>query len=145
MNTINSVTGSLKTTSYKVKNSIFFKRILSNWQLYTLIIIPFIYIIIFKYGPMYGAQIAFRDFNVVDGITGSKWVGFNHFRRFFDSPIFRRVLFNTLGLSLYNLIAAFPFPILLALGLNYVNNRLARCSVLFKLGAFAAISLNSIS
>jgi putative aldouronate transport system permease protein len=78
---------------------------------------------------MYGAQIAFRDFNVVDGITGSKWVGFNHFRRFFDSPIFRRVLFNTLGLSLYNLIAAFPFPILLALGLNYVNNRFIKKSV----------------
>lgn len=91
--------------------------------MYALFLLPLLYIIIFKYVPMYGAQIAFKEFNVTKGINGSPWVGFAQFERFFQSHEFWRLLKNTFSISLYTLIASFPFPILLALGLNYVRNR----------------------
>ena len=72
---------------------------------------------------MYGAQIAFKEFNVTKGINGSPWVGLAQFERFFQSHEFWRLLKNTFSISLYTLIASFPFPIMLALGLNYVRNR----------------------
>lgn len=72
---------------------------------------------------MYGAQIAFKNFTVSKGILGSDWVGFKHFTRFFNSYEFWRLLRNTLTISLYTLAASFPFPILLALGLNYVRHQ----------------------
>jgi len=71
---------------------------------------------------MYGAQIAFRNFNAVDGITGSPWVGFAHFKRFFASPYFGSLIRNTLVISIYGLIAGFPLPIILALSLNELKN-----------------------
>jgi len=71
---------------------------------------------------MYGVQIAFKNYNVAKGITASPWVGFYHFDRFFRSYHFWPLLQNTLGLSLYNLIASFPAPIILALLINEVHN-----------------------
>jgi multiple sugar transport system permease protein/putative aldouronate transport system permease protein len=94
-----------------------------RWQLYALLALPLLYLAVFHYYPMYGAQIAFRNFNVIGGITGSPWVGLDHFERFFSTYDFQRTLRNTLVLSLYGLAAGFPFPILLALGLNYVPKR----------------------
>ena len=76
------------------------------------------YFLSFCYGPRYGAQIAFRNFNARDGITGSAWVGFAHFERFFRSPYFGSLLRNTFVISIYGLLAGFPLPILLALSLN---------------------------
>ncbi|MFC6549187.1 ABC transporter permease [Cohnella cellulosilytica] len=99
------------------------------WQLYALIALPLAYIVIFKYGPMYGAQIAFKDFSVTRGILGSGWVGFEHFERFFRSYEFGRILRNTVGLSLYSLLAGFPLPIIFALSLNYAGKRLFKKSV----------------
>jgi putative aldouronate transport system permease protein len=99
-----------------------FKNMLKVWQLYVLIFLPLAYIIVFKYVPMYGAQIAFRNFNAVKGIWGSEWVGFDNFIRFFQSYQFWTIMENTISLSLYQLIAGFPFPILLALSLNSVRN-----------------------
>ncbi len=98
-----------------------FDRIRRHWQLYVLLVLPLAYLLIFQYWPMYGAQIAFRNFNAVQGITGSPWVGLRHFDRFIGSYDFTRTLRNTLVLSLYSLVAGFPFPIILALGLNYVT------------------------
>lgn len=95
------------------------KKIRPNLDLYLLMLAPVAYILIFKYFPMYGAQIAFRNFNPVGGILGSPWVGFKHFKTFFDSYVFRRLIQNTLGISLYSLAAGFPIPILLAILLNY--------------------------
>ncbi|PZE22857.1 sugar ABC transporter permease [Paenibacillus xerothermodurans] len=69
---------------------------------------------------MYGAQIAFKNFIATKGIWDSPWVGFDHFVRFFESYEFWNIMGNTIGLSLYQLAAGFPFPILLALSLNYV-------------------------
>ncbi|MDN5600325.1 MAG: ABC transporter permease [Brachybacterium sp.] len=92
-----------------------------SWQLYLLIAPAVVFFLIFNYVPMYGAQIAFRDFIASDGIWGSRWVGLEHFERFFDSYYFWRLLRNTLLLSLYQL-ALFPLPIILALALNEVKN-----------------------
>lgn len=101
------------TTEHKIK-----KILRENWQLYILLMPTLIYIIIFKYMPMYGVQIAFRDYNVVDGITGSKWVGLEHFKTFFNSFKFSIVLKNTLTISIVSLIFSFPTAVIVALLLN---------------------------
>lgn len=99
--------------------SIWEKRIRPNAVLYLMLVPAVTYILIFNYFPMYGVQIAFKDFIPSKGIWGSPWVGFKHFERFFTIPQFRNVLLNTLGISLYQLSLSFPFPIILALMLNY--------------------------
>ena len=92
-----------------------FKR---NWQLHLMIAVPLAYIIIFAYLPMYGIQIAFRDYNIKTGITGSPWVGLQHFFTFFSDRQWSRYVGNTLTISLYSLAAGFPIPIILALFLH---------------------------
>jgi putative aldouronate transport system permease protein len=94
-----------------------------NRDLYLLIFPVVVYFVVFHYIPMYGVQIAFKDFIVTKGITGSPWVGFAHFERFFNSYYFWRLIKNTLGLGLYELLVGFPIPILLALMLNEVKNK----------------------
>lgn len=91
------------------------QRIAENWQLYLLLLVPVIITIIYKYGPMYGIQIAFRDFKASRGITGSEWVGLKWFQEFFESPNCWRMIKNTVLLSLYSLLWSFPVPIILAL------------------------------
>lgn len=92
------------------------------WQLYLCLIPVLAYFIIFHYLPMYGVQIAFRDFNALDGVMGSPWAGLKHFERFFNSYYFKRLLVNTLVLSLYQLVVTFPMPIILAIMLNELNS-----------------------
>ncbi len=99
------------------------KLIRKNWELYLIVLLPVAYIIIFAYVPMYGAQLAFKDFDAGKGITGSPWVGLKHIITFFKSYYFVRVIRNTTLISLYGLAAGFPFPILLAIGLNEARNR----------------------
>lgn len=89
--------------------------------LYLLLAPALILTLIFKYGPMYGAIIAFKDFSPIKGILGSEWVGFKHFDKFLSSPNFEVIFMNTLKLSLFGLILSFPVPILLALMLNQVR------------------------
>lgn len=98
------------------------KGIKRHWRLYLLIIAPMAYIVIFKYIPMYGAQIAFRDYSVIKGFTGSEFVGLKHFQSFFQSPNFWSLIKNTLGISLYSLAIGFPAPIILALALNEIKS-----------------------
>ncbi|WP_082311307.1 ABC transporter permease [Paenibacillus sp. FJAT-27812] len=100
-----------------------------HWQLYFVILLPIAYLIIFKYVPMAGIMIAFKDYNVIKGIFGSDWVGLKYFNQFFDSPNFWLYMKNTLGISLYGLLVGFPAPILLALALNEVRNGLFKKSV----------------
>lgn len=99
----------------------FFKSLKKHWQLYLLALPPVLYLLIFKYMPMAGVQIAFKNYSVVQGIWGSPWVGLRHFETFFNSPNFTLLLKNTIGISLYTLIAGFPIPIILALALNEVR------------------------
>ncbi|MFC5652340.1 ABC transporter permease [Paenibacillus solisilvae] len=97
------------------------KGILRNWELYIFIAPAFLYFLIFCYGPMYGIQIAFRNFIPTEGFLGSPWVGFDHFTHFFNSYYFWDLIWNTLSISLYELAVGFPIPILLALAFNEVR------------------------
>ncbi|WP_020573791.1 ABC transporter permease [Actinopolymorpha alba] len=105
------------------------RQIKNGWQLYLMLALPVIYILVFQYWPMWGVQIAFRNYNVVDGITGSPWVGFQNFERFIDSYLFWPIIRNTILLQGYELLATFPLPIILALALNYVRLRWFKRSV----------------
>ncbi|NGP43796.1 sugar ABC transporter permease [Bacillaceae bacterium SIJ1] len=98
----------------------FWKDIKNGWQLYVIFALPLLYILVFKYYPMYGAIIAFKDYNPIDGIFGSPWVGMKHVIEFFNSYEFWRVMNNTIILGIYQVLATFPLPIVLALSLNYV-------------------------
>ncbi len=102
------------------------KRIRRNADLYLLFLPVLIFFIVFEYVPMYGVQIAFKDFIATKGIWGSPWVGFKHFERFFSSFYFWRIIKNTLGIGLYQLLVGFPVPILLALMINEVRSSLYR-------------------
>ncbi|OZU88293.1 sugar ABC transporter permease [Virgibacillus indicus] len=97
------------------------KNFLKSWQLYVFLLPALTYFIIFHYIPMYGVQIAFKDFYATEGILGSPWAGFDHFTRFFDSYYFWRLLKNTLIINLYQLLL-FPLPIIFALMLNELRN-----------------------
>ena len=92
-----------------------------HWQLYLLVIPPVLYFIIFKYIPISNAVIAFKDYNVVQGIWGSDWVGTKNFDAFFSNPVFWTLLQNTFFLSLYTIVVGFPIPIILALALNEIR------------------------
>lgn len=96
------------------------KRLKESWQWYVLLLPAVVYVAIFHYGPMYGLQIAFRDYRPRRGITGSEWVGLKHFVRFITYPDFWKMIRNTLSITLYSL-ATFPCAILFALMLNEVS------------------------
>nr|WP_300833903.1 ABC transporter permease subunit [uncultured Acetatifactor sp.] len=99
------------------------KNIRKNWILYVMILPVLVYYIVFAYAPMYGVQLAFKNYRVKDGIFGSPWVGFDHFKRFFSAYNFRQLLMNTLEISVYSILVGFPIPIIFALMLNYVKNK----------------------
>ncbi len=102
------------------------RRMLRHWQWYLLLLLPLTLTIIFRYIPMYGAVIAFKQYNGGD-IWAAPWVGFKHFQNFFRTPVFTRVIRNTLTINLYYLIALFPMPLILALSLNICrSNRLKK-------------------
>ncbi len=105
------------------------QRMKRHWQFYMLVALPLLYIIIFKYIPMFGVVIAFKDYNLVEGILGSPWVGFKYFQQLLDAPYFWDYLRNTLLISLYGLLVGFPAPIILALALNEIRNGIFKKSV----------------
>jgi putative aldouronate transport system permease protein len=123
------MTRSLQTDILPIKSAPgFFSRIARDFKknrlLYLMIFPVIVYYIIFNYGPMYGLQIAFKDFNLRAGYWASPWVGFKHFKLFFESYYFGRVLRNTLLISVYSLIFSFPATIVFALLLNEIRNRI---------------------
>jgi multiple sugar transport system permease protein/putative aldouronate transport system permease protein len=95
------------------------RRILNARHLYLLIFIPFIYVLVFNYIPIYGVTMAFKRFAPRLGVWGSPWVGLYNFARFFNSPNFFNILVNTLVLSTYALVAGFPLPLILAICVNH--------------------------
>lgn len=94
-----------------------------DWQLWVLLLPCLAFFIIFCYFPMYGVQIAFRDYKAAFGITGSQWVGLKYFEKFFNSYYCGRMFANTFLLNLYGLLFGFPIPILLAIMLNQLNKK----------------------
>ena len=106
---------SLKNETYKKPLKI---RIRKATPLYIMLIIPVLYFVIFKYGPMYGIVAAFKDYNIFKGLFGSEWVGLEHFKEVFATPGFFQALKNTLILNLGELFITFPIPIIFAVLLN---------------------------
>ncbi|WP_240647715.1 ABC transporter permease [Paenibacillus nanensis] len=94
------------------------RGILGDWQLYFLLALPLSYFIIFKYVPMLGVAVAFKDYNVFRGIWESEWIGLEAFREIFQMDAFLYALRNTFLLNLLDLVIGFPIPIILALLLN---------------------------
>jgi len=117
-----SITHSKKEKGHRKKPSLV-KELKASWQLYVLLAPVIAFFIVFHYMPMYGIQIAFRNYRAVFGITGSPWVGLDHFRQFFQAFYFERLITNTLLLNLYGLLWSFPITIFLALMLNRIPLR----------------------
>lgn len=106
------------------------KREFSRNKYLYLLAIPFVaYYLIFHYGPMYGLLMAFQDFNIADGITGSPFIGFDNFIKFFNSRYFLRLMKNTLWISICSIVWGFPAPLILALLLNEVKCKWFKKSV----------------
>ncbi|WP_409345749.1 ABC transporter permease [Paenibacillus sp. MBLB4367] len=122
--------------------SIALRNIKKNWQLYLIILPSLVYLIVFKYVPMAGVQIAFKNYMVIKGIWGSDWVGLKHFFDFFHLPIFWRIIKNTALLSLYSLVVGFPAPIILALALNELRNGIFKRAV--QLVTFAPYFISTV-
>lgn len=91
-----------------------------HWQIYLMLLPTIIWLLTFLYKPMYGLQIAFKDYSLFRGVSGSPWVGLEHFNTLFDNQQFYRAVKNTFVISLYSLIFGFPVPILLALMFNEI-------------------------
>ena len=94
-----------------------------NWQFWAIIALPMIYAFVFAYIPMGGIIVAFQKCSPRKGILGSEWVGLKYFKQFFTTPSSRKIIFNTLYLGIYSLIAGFPIPILLAILLNEMRSK----------------------
>lgn len=92
-----------------------------NWQLYLLMVLPLLFILIFKYAAYSGLVIAFKDYKVAKGFADSKWVGFRVFEKIFAHRDFGKAVKNTLLLNILDLIFSFPMPIILALILNEIK------------------------
>ncbi|MDL2232699.1 ABC transporter permease subunit [Ruminococcaceae bacterium OttesenSCG-928-L11] len=110
-------------TTAKTKRQMTVRMMKRHWQMYLLLLLPLLYLLIFKYYPMLGTQIAFKKFRASQGIWGSEWIGFANFAKFFKSYQFSRVMVNTIAVSFYQLIAGFPFPIIFALLLNTLSGK----------------------
>lgn len=104
-----------------------FKKLAGNYQLWLMVFPALAYIIIFHYVPMYGIQLAFREFEFLKGITGGKWVGLKYIREYVKSANFGLTMGNTFFISLAGHVFGFPMPIILALAMNQIrNNRLKK-------------------
>lgn len=111
------------------RRSLIKKDLKRNKFIYLLALPIIAYYGIFHYGPMYGLLMAFKDFSIADGIWGSRWIGFDHFENFFNSYYFGRLIRNTILINIYELLFAFPAPILLALLLNEIRGRIFKRTV----------------
>jgi len=108
------------------KGRVLLSDVKRDWQLYLLIFPVIVSFLLFQYRPMYGLQIAFKDYNVFLGITKSEWIRLEHFKNFFQDPYLYRIVRNTLVLNILSLIFSFPAPIILALLFNEVRNQTFR-------------------
>lgn len=108
-----------KGTSKTAKGNLY-KQIMRHWQLYIIFAIPLSLVLLFSYKPMYGVLIAFKDFVATKGILGSEWADpwYKYFQMFLVTKNFPRLMWNTISISVYGLIAGFPIPIILAISLN---------------------------
>lgn len=107
----------------KKKNHFSWKIVKNKWQLLAMFLLPLTWYIIFCYVPMYGIQLAFRDYNPRLGYLGSSFVGLRWFKQFFSSYYWENIIWNTFSISLYSIIFGFPVPIILAIIINELPGR----------------------
>ena len=127
---VNNQANSLKEIK-RVKRRKLIARMKRCRGLYAMLAVPVAYVILFNYVPMYGISIAFQKFNPRMGFFGSEWIGFYHFNRLFSSPTLFRVIYNSIIINIYGLLAGFPLPILLAIGLNHMLSTKIKKSIQF--------------
>lgn len=101
----------------------FSKYMNKNWQLWIMLLPAIVYIFIFCYVPIYGVQIAFREYDFSRGFTGGDWVGFKYFKQYFESPMFYTTLKNTFTIAFTSIVVGFPAPIILAMIVNQIRNK----------------------
>ena len=133
-------TSERQNTVHKTRRKSVLIQLKRTWILYIFLLPAFIYLVLFHYAPLYGIQIAFKDFEPTQGIWKSEWVGLQQFITFFDSYQFWDLLKNTVVLSAYALIAGFPVPIILAILLHYTT-----CSKFRKLSQMITYAPHFIS
>ncbi len=109
--------------------SVVIKKIKKHYTLYFLIAIPLAILLIFRYYPMYGVTLAFKDFDFRAGILGSDWVGLKYFEEILKTPNIEKYVLNTLSIAVFSLLWSFPLPIILAVALNNVKNKPFKKSV----------------
>ncbi|OZB98247.1 sugar ABC transporter permease [Paenibacillus sp. XY044] len=109
------------SSAKKTRSNGILRRLAGQWQVQSMILPGILFIVVFSYIPMYGITIAFKEFDIFQGISGSPWVGFKQFRLFFESPDFFMIMKNTLVIAVLKLIFIFPAPIILALMLNEIR------------------------
>lgn len=98
----------------------FYDHVKQEWQIYVMLLPTIIWFLVFLYKPMYGLQIAFKDYSIFRGVAGSPWVGWEHFETLFTNDQFKRAVSNTIKISALNLLFGFPAPIILALMFNEI-------------------------
>ncbi|WP_010274148.1 ABC transporter permease [Paenibacillus senegalensis] len=103
--------------------------VVKDWDLYVALMPGLIFLLIFKYTPMYGIIIAFKDFNIFQGFAASPWVGLANFERLFSSPAFFNVFKNTLLISIYKIVFLFPLPIIVAILMNELRNMIFKRTI----------------
>lgn len=105
------------------------RAFLRDWQLWIMLLPAAVYILIFCYGPMYGLQLAFRDYDFSKGLTGGDWAGMKYFIQYFQSPMFWPTIRNTFIIAFFSLICGFPVPIILAIAINSIKSAAWKRSV----------------
>lgn len=123
------VKGAAVQASQSQKKESFWSYVKRHKWMYLLMLPGIIYFIIFKYVPMGGLIISFQNYSPYLGIAGSEWVGLEHFKNFFMNPDFKMLLVNTFSISILNLVFFFPMPIILALLLNEIKNKVVKKSI----------------
>ncbi|OFA03285.1 putative multiple-sugar transport system permease YteP [Duganella sp. HH101] len=98
------------------------RDLVNNKWAYAMLLPVLAYFVVFHYVPVYGALIAFKDFNPASGMAGSEWVGLDWFKQFFNGLYFNRLMLNTLMLNVYDVLLGFPAPIVLALLMNELTS-----------------------
>ncbi|WP_445323630.1 ABC transporter permease [Paenibacillus sp. FSL R7-0312] len=112
----------LNGSQHTLQGKSWLQKLGGQYQLWIMVLPAIIYIAIFCYGPMYGIQLAFRDFDFSKGLTGGDWVGFKYFEQYFNSPMFWPTLRNTFVIAFVSILFGFPMPILLALVVNSIRS-----------------------
>jgi len=132
-------------TNFQDKINWYIRHFKREWQIYVMLAPAIIWFIMFLYQPMYGLQIAFKDYSLFKGITGSPWVGFEHFETLFSSDQFMRAVKNTFIISGLTLLFGFPAPIILALMFNEVLNQIFKRTSLISTVIIAGIVITAFS